>query len=1565
MKLNLKSLSTRLLIIFLAMAALAFDRDDNTFEFHISTNRIYSPGEQGIGVDFSGRLNERTTLELRAFRVADPVAFFLAQNNPHSPGYNSEGDSTDAFDLRDARQFKQVAKWEHKVSMRDKYWQNDHINVPVKEKGVYIVQAGARGKVANTVLVVTELGMIVKQASSEALAFVTNRKSGLRVSDMPITFAHNPKKFVQSRTGADGVARAAVDGIMPAGGEMQEDWGWNGGNQLVAIGGKGDDFVISDSYFYHYYGRRGANAAVVYLHTDRPVYRPTQKVYYRGIVRSITDDGIYELMTNDTVRIEVRDTRGDIINRDTVSLSPFGTFSSELTLGDEPPLGDYTIGVTVNGTQQSFNFAVEEYKKPEYEVKVITDRGQYTRGDEIKAKVKADYYFGSPVASGDVQYQIYRARYWRPWWYRSDWAYLYEGNDEYSSMYGMQMVTTGEGKLDPDGTFAIAFKTDGGGEEDYVYRIQANVVDASRRSIAGITSVKVTRGELYVTANTSKYVYKPGDDARVNVETISFDGEKPVSAPFEVRVESHTWRNHKRGGDYDRKVIWKGSGSTDGNGQGSVSFPVKDAGYYSVAVVARDSRGTEISTSTSIYVADENYSAWYQGDNGSVQVIPDRAMYKPGETMSALVILPAQNADALITAEGSAIYSHQVTRLSSTSAIVRMPIEARHAPMFYVSASALAEDNFYTSTQRIVVAPEGKVIKVEVKTDRGVYKPGQQGKVTVRALDNHGEPVPNVDIALGMVDEAVYAIRPDQTPDIQKFFYGMRQNEVSTNTSLNFRFWAASRRTMNRDGLAVGTMAMAESAADQRGDFAAKSAPAPPPPPPAAGEALVQPVVRTDFRDLMFWNPSVRTDNRGYATVDVTFPDNLTTWRITARGVTLATAVGQATASVIARKDLLVRMETPRFITQGDELLIATTVHNYLSTPKRTKVEFSVDGVTLETREQTVEIPADGEKRIDWKITAPKIGRAKLLVKALTNEESDAMELTVPILPQGIRTGASAIADLDASTSSKTLSLVLPSNSTPESGEMSIALAPSAASSVLGALDELIGYPYGCVEQTMSRFLPTVVVADALKKIDVPFDETKRQELPKMVAKGLTRLYALQHDDGGWGWWEHDETNPFMTAYVMYGLTAAKRAGYDVNTDRYENGVRALRTLIEARRSGGGLGSKDKRLEATTEAYMVYVGSFITMGQADRLFADRTTALARRDDINNYGLALLTLAAAYQKDRGLADRLATKLAGNAEVTSASARWAGKSWHYNWQDDEVETSAFAVRALLETKGETDLVKKGIHYLLSRKKGNSWENTRQSAMVIYSLIDYIKSSRELEPDYQLTVKVNGREVFTKRMTKADIFAPEQQVKVDHALLRQGSNDVVIEKSGSGKLYASARLNYYATGPAINASEAGFKVTREYFVLRRTLRKGSYIFTKEPYKGTVKSGDELLVKVKIVPDSRYEYFMLEDPLPAGCEVVKTTEGYAIPGEQGFDDGENSRYHYRPWNWWYADRDVRDEKVAFFAPSIEAQPYEFSYIMRAQIPGSYSVMPAVGALMYYPEVRGNSNTLAMRITE
>lgn len=1632
----LRSFVTRLAIVCSALLAFAFNGDDSSFSFTLSVDQIFFPGNPETAVQFSGNNVGSARVYMRAFRIDDPVEFFLAQKDPHAPellgqrapntfemieqGFNkvkrdaryaardvmpadarrairdvTDMNSTKAEKERQkqarpvrndpnrlpvddvpkgAERYEIVSTWEHQLAPKDADdWHYESIPVPIKQKGVYLIEARVRGRRAMTTVVISEFGMVVKQSSSDLLAFVVNTRSGEKVADVEMVVARAGVRLAEQSSGADGTLRLNVPA--PPKRERnnaewsEDDWRWEYRNRMVLVVGEKDgNFVISDPYFYNY---GDAGAKKFYLHTDRSVYRPGHTVYYRGISRGVNADGTYrQPVAGEKVIVKIEDARGDMVRRDTLSVSDMGTFNGQITLAEEPPLGTWSVQVMRPGDEeydgQWFNFGVEEYKKPEYKVVVTTNRTNYTRGDEIVANVKADYFFGSPVANAQVEYFISRSRYWRPWWRGSEWAYLYEDGDDDFATYRMEMVQTGKGALGPDGTFTIKYTTSATADADYVYRVQANVVDNSRRSISGAKSVEVTRGEFYISSSTDKYVYRPGEDVKVRAELATFDGDRPVAAALTAKVIRTWWDRIKNdsvagGYTYQRRTeqIWTGAGTSGADGKGELVYRTTQPGYFDIEVSARDSRGTTITESNYIYVADPAYANWYREGSSDVQIIPDKPAYKPGETMSALVIMPAPNVDALITLEGATLYSSQVERLNGTSAIVRMTIEERHAPTAFIGASAIVNEELFSETQRISVVPDGKVLRLEVTTDKQSYRPGDKGSVTVRALDEKGMPVSNVDVALGVVDEAVYAIRPDYTPDIQRFFYGSRWNEVMTNSSLNFSFYGEATRIDqdatdalygyhrrddmhdSRTAARTGNGARALAFGDVKGNL------------------FVQPVTRKNFKDMMFWTPSARTGADGRATMAVEFPDNLTTWRITARGITMNTAVGQATARVIARKELLVRMETPRFLIQGDELVIATTVHNYLSSAKTTKMQFSGENISLADRERTITLEPNGEQRIDWKVSAKFTGTAALTVKALTDEESDAMQLTVPVLPRGMRLATGAMAYIDAASGSRTMNLALPTGADPATGELTLALAPSLAGALMGSLDSLIGYPYGCVEQTMSRFLPSVVVADALHKLDLPFDAKKRAELPKMVAKGFTKLYGMQHDDGGWGWWSNDKTDAFMTAYVMYGLTIAQRAGYAVNEERYNNGLEALTKMVQERKRADG-----RPLDGTSDAYLLYVLATIHKGKPQKLLGERLAAIARRDSLNDYGRALVALACNDQGMRSQAVAFVNKLEGSATQNGDYASWQPRGLRYYWQSDAVEATAFAVKAILSVKGETPLATKAMQWLMMQRIGDQWGNTRQTATVVYALVDHIRSSGQLTPDYTVNVKVNGRAVFSRKVTSADVFAPDIRVKVENAALTNGANTVTVEKNGNGRLYASTRLAYYATGPALKAASAGFKVSREYYTLRKERRGDVFVYSKEPFRGTVKSGDELFVKVRVTPDRNYDYFILEDPLPAGCEVVTNTDGYTIAGEAEYDEQARSRRNWWAWRWWYADRDVRDEKVSFFAREISSAPFEFSYVMRAQIPGAYSVMPSLAMLMYYTDVRGNSDATSLTIT-
>ncbi len=291
-------------------------------------------------------------------------------------------------------------------------------------------------------------------------------------------------------------------------------------------------------------------------------------------------------------------------------------------------------------------------------------------------------------------------------------------------------------------------------------------------------------------------------------------------------------------------------------------------------------------------------------------------------------------------------------------------------------------------------------------------------------------------------------------------------------------------------------------------------------------DQYVQAEVRSDFKDAAFWNASVVTDNNGKAEVKVKLPDNLTTWRATVKGITKSTEAGEQRNTVISRKDLLVRMETPRFFRQGDELVISTLVHNYLNEKKTTKITFKSENVELISSgvnspgysttlrpingSYEININKDSELRIDWKVKANNsAGTAILSAEALTNEESDAMRLEIPILPKGFRETEYTVLNVADEYKEETFTFNIPGDVDLKTAQYTFSSSPSLSGTLLKAVDELAGYPYGCVEQTMSRFLPTIIAANTFKDMNIPVKASILDEMPEMVDAGLKRSLRL------------------------------------------------------------------------------------------------------------------------------------------------------------------------------------------------------------------------------------------------------------------------------------------------------------------------------------------------------------------------------------------------------------------------------------------------------------------------
>ena len=264
-----------------------------------------------------------------------------------------------------------------------------------------------------------------------------------------------------------------------------------------------------------------------------------------------------------------------------------------------------------------------------------------------------------------------------------------------------------------------------------------------------------------------------------------------------------------------------------------------------------------------------------------------------------------------------------------------------------------------------------------------------------------------------------------------------------------------------------------------------------------AGDDKAPPVmIRKDFADLIKWIGSVETDDNGIAEVPVTFPDNLTTWKIKTWAMAHGTRVGEGAAEVITSKDLIIRLQAPRFFVEKDEVVLSAVVHNYLKTEQAATISLELEGGTLTSSSPlSVErtIKAGGETRIDWRSKVTGEGEAIVRMKVITVDDSDAMEMTYPVYVHGIlkQEAWSRVIDPDADTTSITVKV--PAERRPEQTRLEIRYSPTIAGSIVDAIPYLAEYPYGCTEQTLNRFVPTVIAQKLIKEMGIDLEDVRNK----------------------------------------------------------------------------------------------------------------------------------------------------------------------------------------------------------------------------------------------------------------------------------------------------------------------------------------------------------------------------------------------------------------------------------------------------------------------------------------
>ncbi len=827
-------------------------------------------------------------------------------------------------------------------------------------------------------------------------------------------------------------------------------------------------------------------------------------------------------------------------------------------------------------------------------------------------------------------------------------------------------------------------------------------------------------------------------------------------------------------------------------------------------------------------------------------------------------------------------------------------------------------------------------------------------------------------------------------------------------------------------------------------------------PPGGAGPNVI---VRSDFRSTVFWQPDIITDERGQAMVKVKYPDSLTSWRATARAVTTVNQFGIATATTQTRQPLIVRLESPRFFIVGDTVTISAVVNNNTDKPMPAKVSLDASGLDVAHVDSpiTLTVPPNGETRADWTATVKSPGDVKLKVTAHNDKYADAMEKTFTAYEHGIEKFISKSGKTRSDDT--TVTLVLPHERKPDSTSLTVQVTPSMAVTMLDALPYLINYPYGCTEQTMSRFLPTVVTAKTLRDLGLkpediagrvfggieknsaaathPDGKHSLDEMDQMTQASLDRLCDFQHDDGGWGWWKEDDSDHWMTAYVVWGLSLARNADVHLKDGVLRRGENYLNQHLV-----------DEKDNYDMQAFMLYALASSKNPKA-KITKFQQAAFdnlwKNRDELNAYTRALLALSA---HDYGFDDQAQTLvenlengvirddrpdqsvLMGNsgsalAPTVMGTAHWGEDGFYWHWSEGGVEATAFALRALMAIDPTNQLVEPVSNWLIKNRRGAQWNNTRDTAITVLALNDYLHASGELQTDEAFKVLVNGSQVAERKISGADIFSAPSQFAIDAKLIQDTNEIRIVRTSGNGPLYFSANGKFFSTEEPITSAGNEIFVKREYYKLvpHPTLLKG-FAESREPLLDgdTVTSGERVETILTIEAKNDYDYLMFEDLKPAGFEAVEVRSGDNLDAQQlksstvkrnsgtntvheikssesfasiakayGVSMGSLEKANHgmnprrlpiaasiiippRPSSGDDNDytgetrevyQELRDRQVALFIDHLPQGVWEIRYNFRAETPGQFHALPVTGGAMYVPEIRCNSAELRIKVED
>jgi uncharacterized protein YfaS (alpha-2-macroglobulin family) len=1371
------------------------------------------------------RLNINTRnipdLQLTAQKVTDPIAWFLDDKHVTEPRANEV-----------------VGKWPMSMMNKgdrptpfqtDRYY-SKQINLPPLSPGLYKIIASGAGEAKWAVVNVTNLAIVTKQSNYRSLVWVTDAVKGNTLQGARVDEYRSHHLFNQLNTDNDGLAVFNEANVR--------------GKFLIT---RDHDMAMLPSA-----GATEDGASRIHFQTDRPVYRPGQTVQFKAIVRT-SKGAEWRAISNTPFAAEMRDPKDEALDKLNLKTNAVGTLSGSFDIPSEAATGPYSIVLKGDKIEGYATFTVAAYRKPEFKVDTAPAAKRYLAGDPIQFKIDTTYYFGAPLQQAQVHYVVRRSPL--SYWSESDYDEMYysgDGNLYARDAYGAdEVVTEDTTQTDAKGNAIINIKTLPN-RPDMTYSIALDVTDDSRRQVSASTSVPVYSAGIRLGMRSDMVYVALGKLIPVEVDVKDLDNHS-TAAQVTLELIDHEWNEKTQ--KEEEILLAKTQLNVPSSGKALAKLPARAQGDLEIRATATDKTGRVARAFMDMYVAGPNSKGQKEHEAPQIQVRLDKRNYKPGDTVFANVSRNFKDTPILVTAEGEDIFAYAVLPSGAQSWSVNT-LE-KMSPNAYVTATGWAKGQIVGANALVPLPDPKRLLNVKAVPNKAEYKPGEQASYKITSTDQNGTPV-STEVALSVVDEAIYAVRGDSTPDIAKFYWGTREDRVFTNYSAPEEVSGGAYQRVN----------------------------------PAAP-------IRQRFEDTAFWEPSILTDDKGEAIVTFQMPDNLTSWRAIARGVTSSTQVGMGWSLVTASRPVMMRLATPRQMVVGDELSIISSINNRTATNRDFKTLIEPTNLSLAGQQsQLIGVGANAEGHLVYVFdasTLPENGMATILGTVEPPDKnpdySDALKVGFPIIPKGVLKHEVDGGMFENHTDGK---FDLPEDrvepATVVQMTIWVGLKPVMESQAMRVVDE---YRYG----------PTVA-ADQL----LAADALNLSGNDKAVRESHAMLSRTENMNG-WSWWDGGQSDPRVTEHILSVIARTDGTPYAVS--------KRMRQAAQSATMSNYDQSQLWDLKACLAASLA-------LSNANNWKLKTDEVLRRGIKMSPYARLRLAEALAVRGETDDARKLVEGALTDAEIGPGSAKIpAGEG--LNWIATDTETTAQAFLAL-HALHESDTLQSKLVRDLAQPE-DSWMPCNDEAMVVLALNTYLQDHPEATDLSDLKGMFNGASVMFKPSKVKNAMSasiPRSALKTENAF--------TLERDGHGMAFYEIRADYY--DPNLHTEETGIGVMRR-------LEKMSENGVWHPILDgdSITAGNPIRCTVLAWGQGAEQASRISEPIPAGFEYVQ--DDYS-------DDGVFEQ--------------VRDGSIEHYVMT-SSEPIHFTYYLRPESTGTVTALPATAELLRDPTKRGQSDAATLRI--